>query len=52
MVITLCDEICPVFPGKAKELIHLSFPDPSNKDIEFFRKLRDEIKEKLKEILK
>lgn len=55
-VITVCDnaaENCPVFPGKAKR-IHWSFDDPAEasgsdaEQLEVFRRVRDEIEEKLK----
>ena len=49
-VITVCDnanENCPIFPGKTKR-IHWSFDDPAESgDIEVFRRVRDEIKERL-----
>ena len=56
-VITVCDnanEQCPVFPGKTKR-IHWSFEDPAAaqgdeaKRLLVFRKVRDEIRERLKE---
>ena len=52
MVVTVCDnakESCPFFPG-AKKYSHVSFEDPVEKSgshdekLEFFRKIRDEIK--------
>ncbi|MCF7878254.1 MAG: arsenate reductase ArsC [Candidatus Omnitrophica bacterium] len=56
-VITVCDESqseqCPLFPGTAKKL-HWGFSDPSSfsgtdqEKLEKTRKIRDEIKEKLK----
>ena len=59
-VITVCDdasaERCPVFSGNGKKL-HWSFPDPSlfsgneNDKIEFTRKVRDSIKQKVLEFL-
>ncbi len=57
-VITVCDnarESCPVFSGAAKK-IHWSFPDPphdqpvSEKVLGSFRKVRDQILEKFKEV--
>ena len=51
-VITVCDsakEECPFFPGKV--VIHKSFPDPSSYEgteeekLQFFRKVRDTIKD-------
>lgn len=58
-VITVCDnaaENCPVFPGKAKR-IHWSFDDPaeatgdSEEQRSTFRRVRDEITEKLKDFV-
>lgn len=55
-VITVCDnanEQCPVFPGNA-ERIHWSFEDPAaihgdeTKRLGIFRRVRDEIRERLK----
>lgn len=47
-VITLCDnakEKCPFYPKKSK-IFHKSFEDPKNYGkIEFYRKIRDSIKE-------
>ena len=51
-VITVCDgakETCPVFTGKVKNRLHIGFEDPHGKQIEIFRKVRDEIKEKFDE---
>ncbi len=54
-VITVCDnarEHCPIFPGRAT-LIHWSFDDPAAAEgdetarLKVFRRVRDEIKEKL-----
>lgn len=56
-VITVCDnakESCPVFPGKA-ERVHWSFDDPAEavgsdeEVLAVFRRVRDEIREKLTE---
>lgn len=56
-VITLCGEnakdICPVFPGKAKQRLNWDFSDPAEakgkeqEAIQVFRKVRDEIKTKI-----
>ncbi len=43
LVLTVCDaaaENCPVYPAKTQKL-HLSFPDPSGKGLEEWRKVRD-----------
>ncbi len=51
-VITVCDdakESCPLFLGKVKHRLHLGFADPAGKDITVFRKIRDEIREKVEE---
>ena len=46
-VITLCaDEVCPIFLGKATRL-HWGLDDPKN-TLECFRKIRDELLERLK----
>ncbi len=54
-VITVCDaanETCPVFPG-AKNRLHWSFEDPAQatgteeERLEMFRKVRDEIRERI-----
>lgn len=59
-VITVCDteaaERCPVFPGGGKRL-HWSFPDPSKftgtkeEILENVRKIRDDIKNRIKEFI-
>ena len=55
-VITVCDnanEQCPIFPGKTQR-IHWSFEDPAavtgeaEKRMAVFRKVRDEVRERLK----
>lgn len=60
LVVTLCDdarENCPVFPG-IREIIHLRFEDPAagaggdEELLKIFRKVRDDIKEKLLDYLK
>ena len=43
LVLTVCDsaaENCPVYPAKTTK-IHVSFPDPSGKGLEEWRKVRD-----------
>jgi arsenate reductase len=58
-VITVCDdanETCPVFLGKVTHRLHIGFEDPSKASgsDEFiwseFRRVRDEIREKFKEL--
>ena len=60
IVITVCDNAnksCPIFPG-AKINIHWSIKDPfhswgdDDKDLEPYRLTRNEIKEKIKSLLK
>ena len=51
LVITVCDhakDICPVFPGKTQRL-HWPFEDPST--VEDFRRVRDQIRAKVREFL-
>lgn len=57
-IITVCDnakENCPVFPGNA-ERIHWSFDDPATASgddaaqLAVFRRIRNEIREKLREL--
>lgn len=60
-VITVCDgasgERCPLFPGKTERL-HWEFPDPSSfqgtdeEKLAFARKVRDQIKAKIKDHLR
>jgi len=60
-IITVCDnakETCPAFPGKAQR-IHKNFEDPPpasvgdyNFRMQIFRRVRDEIREWLKEFIK
>ncbi len=60
LVITVCDhakEACPVFPGAAEQL-HWPFDDPADavgsddKQMEFFRRVRDEIEAQIGRFLK
>jgi protein-tyrosine-phosphatase len=49
-VITMgCGDACPIFPGKRYEDWVLD--DPAGQDLEFVRKLRDEIKTKVETLL-
>ena len=49
-VITMgCGDVCPVFPGKRYEDWVLE--DPAGKDLEFVRKVRDDIKGRVEELL-
>jgi arsenate reductase len=55
---TVCDnakESCPIFPGGGKRL-HQSFEDPAaasaNQQLEVFRKVRDQIADRLQEFLR
>ena len=57
-VITVCDnarEACPYFPGGGKR-IHQSFEDPAaaplERQLEAFRRVRDEISARLKEFVR
>lgn len=53
-VITVCDnakENCPLFLGKVKHRLHIGFADPAGKPLAYFRKIRDEIKLKMKEFV-
>ena len=50
-VITLgCQDACPFVP--AKQHIDWNIADPKGKDVEFFRKVRDNIAEAVKELIK
>ena len=50
-VITMgCGDVCPVFPGKRYEDWVLE--DPAGKDIETVRRVRDDIKVKVENLLK
>jgi len=41
-----CEETCPAIP--AKKIIEWEIPDPKGKSIEFYREIRDIIKDKVK----
>jgi len=46
VVLTVCDsanEACPAYPAKTRRL-HVSFPDPSGKGMDEWRKVRDVLK--------
>ncbi len=58
-VITVCDhakETCPVFSGRVKHRLHFGFDDPAetfgteDHVMSEFRRVRDEIKEKFREL--
>jgi arsenate reductase len=52
LVVTVCDsarESCPVFPAATKRQ-HWSFPDPSRGTIDDFRRVRDSIRARLREL--
>lgn len=60
-VITVCDhakENCPVFLGDVKQQLHIGFDDPAEATgteeeiLEEFRRIRDEIKERMYAFLK
>jgi arsenate reductase len=61
-VITLCGKnarsVCPVFTGKAKRRLNWNFDDPAEAKgkeeevIQVFRRVRDEIKVKINELVK
>ena len=54
-VITVCTgakESCPVFTGKVAHRLHIGFDDPHGKSMKVFRRVRDEIKEKIAEFSK
>jgi arsenate reductase (thioredoxin) len=50
VVITMgCGDACPIYPGKRYEDWELE--DPSGKDIEAVRRIRDEIKQRVEELV-
>lgn len=54
IVLTVCDsanETCPVFSGKVGTRLHHSFEDPAGHPIEFFRKIRDLIRQFVSELV-
>jgi arsenate reductase (thioredoxin) len=49
-VVTMgCGDACPVYPGKADE--DWEIEDPAGKDLETVRRIRDEIDERVRELL-
>jgi len=44
-----CKDVCPFVPGKQK--IDWQIPDPKNKDIDFFRTVRDIIEKQVQELI-
>jgi len=44
-----CEETCPAIPSK--KIIEWDIPDPKGKSIEGFRKIRDMIEDKVKDLL-
>lgn len=55
-VITLCgedaQEACPFFLGKAKNRLHWAIPNPKGGEISFYRKIRDELIQKIGQLCK
>ena len=50
LIVTMgCQDACPVFPGAKME--DWDLPDPSGREIDFMRKVRDEIEEKVKGVI-
>jgi len=49
LVVGLCqEEVCPVVPGARSE--HWPLPDPSGKDLAFFRELREELRRRVRDL--
>ncbi len=44
-----CEETCPAIP--TKKIVEWEIPDPKGKSIEFYRKIRDIIEDKVKALL-
>jgi arsenate reductase (thioredoxin) len=44
-----CGDTCPIFPGKRYEDWELT--DPAGKDIETVREVRDDIKQRIQQLL-
>jgi arsenate reductase len=54
VVITVCGEAdrkCPAFTGRVGRRVHIGFEDPALGTREDFRRVRDQIQEKMKEFL-
>ncbi|HSC50943.1 MAG TPA: arsenate reductase ArsC [Gaiellaceae bacterium] len=49
VVVATCDEACPVIPGKRYVAWHL--PDPKTMPLEQVRSLRDEIEQRVRELV-
>jgi len=49
LVVGLCqEEACPVVPGVPSE--HWPLPDPSGRDLVFFREIRDELRRRIHDL--
>lgn len=49
LVVGLCrEEACPVVPGATSE--HWLLPDPSGREVEFFRQIRDELRNRIQDL--
>jgi arsenate reductase len=44
-----CGDVCPVFPGK--RYLDWAVPDPKDRPIEDVRRVRDEIRRRVEELL-
>jgi arsenate reductase len=54
VVLTVCGEAdrkCPAFTGKVGRRVHIGFEDPARGTREDFRRVRDQIQEKMKEFI-
>lgn len=50
LVIGLCaEEACPVVPGAAME--HWPLPNPAGREIAFFREIRDELRQRISDLI-
>jgi len=49
LVVGLCqEEACPAVPGARSE--HWPLPDPSGRDLAFFREIRDELRRRIHDL--